>query len=98
MWPASLAVCAVVATVDAVTGHRIILMGLLAAGPCCALLSGRWRRTAATGLLALGLGVLLGVPDHVFATYTQYAFLAAIAVVAVTATGGTAVIERRSMQ
>ena len=98
VWRASLAVCAVVATVDAVTGHRIILMGLLATGPCCALLSGRWRRTAATGLLALGLGVLLGFPDRVFATYTQYAFLAAIAVVAVTATGGAAVIERRSMQ
>ena len=94
-WNASLIVCAVIAAVDAATGHRLILMGLLAFGPCCALLSGRWRRTAASGVIALGLGVLLGVPDGVFATFIQYAFLAAIAVVACSATACAAVIERR---
>jgi cation:H+ antiporter len=95
-WRAALALCLVVATADAVTGHRIILMGLLALGPCCALVTGRWRRTAAVGALAFGLGVLLGVPDQVFATYIQYVFLAAIAVVAITATAGAAVIEHRT--
>ena len=94
-WRVSVALCLAVAAVDAVTGHRIILMGLLALGPCLALLTGRWRRTAAVGGLAFGLGVLLGLPDQVFATYIQYAFLAAIAVVAATATTGAAVIERR---
>jgi cation:H+ antiporter len=94
-WHASLAVCAMVAAVDAATGHRLILIGLLALGPCCALLGGRWRRTAATGLIALGLGVLLGVPDGVFATYIQYAFLAAIAIVACFTTACAAVIEQR---
>jgi hypothetical protein len=89
------ALCLTVAAVDAVTGHRIILMGLLALGPCLALLTGRWRRTAAVGGLAFGLGVLLGVPDQVFATYVQYTFLAAIAVVTATATTGAAVIEHR---
>lgn len=66
-------------------------MGLLA-GPCCALLSGRWRRTAATSMLAIVLGVLLRVPDRVFATYTQYIFLT---IVAIAATAGTAMVERR---
>lgn len=93
-WRASIVLCLAIAAVDAATGHRLILMGLLALGPCCALLSGRWRRTAATGLLALALGVLLGVPDEVFATSVQYAFLAAIAVVALVATASAAVIER----
>jgi hypothetical protein len=94
-WYASLLVCAVNAAVDAATGHRLILMGLLALGPCCALLSGRWRRTAATGAIALGLGVLFGVSDQVFATATQYTFLTAVALVACAATASAAVIERR---
>jgi cation:H+ antiporter len=95
VWRASLVLCAVVAAVDAATGHHLILMGLLAFGPCCALLTGRWRRTAVNGAIALALGVLLGVPDGVFATFIQYAFLGAIAVVACSATACAAVIERR---
>lgn len=94
-WRASVALCLAVAAVDAATGHRLILMALLALGPCCALLTGRWRRTAATGVLALGLGVVLGVPDQVFATCIQYVSLAAIAVATLSATAGAAVIERR---
>jgi cation:H+ antiporter len=94
-WRASLVVCAAIAVVDAATGHRLILIGLLALAPCCAVPAGRWRRTAATGALALGLGVLLGFPDQVFATFVQYMFLAAIAVVACVATGCAAVIQRR---
>jgi hypothetical protein len=46
------------------TGPRIILIGLLACGPCCALLTGRWAPTASVSVLALGLGVVLGVPDQ----------------------------------
>ena len=94
-WHTSLALCAAIAAVDAATGHRLVLIGLLALGPCCALVTGRWRRTAASGAIALGLGVLLGLPDGVFATYIQYAFLAAIAIVACFATACAAVIEQR---
>ncbi|HTJ68101.1 MAG TPA: hypothetical protein VL551_11275 [Actinospica sp.] len=94
-WHVSLALCAGIAVVDAATGHRLVLIGLLAIGPCCALVSGRWRGTAATGAIALGLGVLLGLPDGVFATYIQYAFLAAIAIVGCVATACAAVIEQR---
>ena len=35
---------------------------------------------------AVVLGVVLGVPDQIFATVTQYAFLAAVATVGTTAT------------
>jgi cation:H+ antiporter len=94
-WRTSLVLCALIAVVDAATGHHLILMGLLAFGPCCALLTGRWRRTALNGAIALALGVLLGVPDGVFATFVQYAFLAAIATVACSATICAALIERR---
>lgn len=58
---------------------------------------GRWRRTALTGAFALSLGVLLGVPDGIFSTYERYAFLAAIAVVTVTATLSAAYLQRRTM-
>jgi hypothetical protein len=67
-------------------------VGLLIVGPCCAVLTARRRRTALTGVLALGLGVGLGVPDGVFATCVQYAFLAAIGVVTLCATLAAALI------
>jgi cation:H+ antiporter len=91
----SILLCLVIAAVDAATGHRLILIGLLTVGPCCALLTGHWRRTATTGALALVLGVLLGVPDGVFATALQYAFLTAIGVVTLAATAGAALIQHR---
>lgn len=95
-WRVSLALIAAVSIADAATGHRLVLIGLLAFGPCCAVPTGRWRRTAAAGALALGLGVLLGIPDGVFGTFVQYAFLAAIVVVACFATACAAVIQQRS--
>lgn len=88
----SVLLCLAVAALDAATGRHLILIGLLAAGPVTAVATGRWRRTALTGALALGLGTLLGVPDGVFATAVQYTFLAAIAVVTAFATAGAALI------
>ena len=41
------------------------------------------------------LGVVLGVPDQIFATITQYALLAAVAAVGTTATVGAAVLQRQ---
>ena len=93
LWRLSVLLSLAVAAVDAATGHHLILIGLLIVGPCCALLTGRWRRTAASSAIALGLGVLLGVPDRVLGTGVQYAFLAAIGVVALCATASAAVIE-----
>jgi hypothetical protein len=38
-------------------------------------------------------GVALGVPDQIFATVTQYVFLAAVAAVGTAATVGAAVLQ-----
>jgi cation:H+ antiporter len=95
LWGLSLILCAVVAACDAASGPHLILIGVLIAGPCCALLTARWALTAGASCFALALGVVLGVPDQIFATVTQYAFLAAVAAVGTTATVGAAVLQRR---
>ena len=84
-----------IAACDAASGPHLILIGVLIAGPCCALLTARWALTAAAGVFALMLGGLLGVPDQIFATLTQYLFLAAVAVVGTTATAGAAVLQHQ---
>jgi hypothetical protein len=91
----SLVLCLVVAACDAASGPHLILIGLLICGPCCALLTARWALTAASGCLAVALGVVLGVPDQIFATLIQDAFVAAVAVVGTTAAAGAAVLQRR---
>ena len=72
----------------------LILIGLLILGPCCALLTGRWALTATASCFAFALGVVLGVPDQIFATTTQYA-LAAIAAVSMTATISAVILQRQ---
>ena len=93
MWKLSFILCSAVAACDAASGPRLILIGLLIVGPCCALLTGRWALTATASCFALGLGVVLGVPDQIFATMTQYAFLTAVATVSLTATISAAVLQ-----
>jgi sigma-B regulation protein RsbU (phosphoserine phosphatase) len=61
-------VTSAIALLDAWTGHRAILLGLLIAGPLLASASLDARPTAIVGLYALGLAVLLGIPDHIFGT------------------------------
>lgn len=95
LWRLSFVSCGVVAACDAASGPHLILIGLLVIGPVCALLTGRWLLTAAASGLAIALGVVLGVPDQIFATLTQYAFLAAVAVVGMTATIGAAVLQHQ---
>jgi hypothetical protein len=51
--------------------------------------------TATASGLAIALGVALGVPDQIFATATQYAFLAAVTAVGTTATISAAVLQRQ---
>ena len=75
-----------VAVVDAALGHRVVLIGLLIVGPCCALLTGRWIPTFLTGVWVIALAVILGVPDGIFGTATHLAFLGGVAVVALATT------------
>ena len=85
-----------VAAGDAASGPHLILMGLLICGPCCALLTARWPLTAASGGFAVALGIVLGIPDRIFATPVQYAIVAGVAMTAVTeATVGAAALQRR---
>ena len=95
LWTLTLLLCSLIAACDAASGPHLVLIGLLAAGPCCALLTARWALTAAASCYAVALSVVLGVPDQIFATVTQYAFVAAVAVVAATATTGAAVLQRQ---
>lgn len=86
--------CALVALVDALLGHRVILIGLLIVGPCCAVFTCRWARTALVGGWAVALGLLLGVPDNIWGTVTHMAFLGAVFVVAVVSTLSAGIAER----
>jgi hypothetical protein len=95
LWRLSLISCGVIAACDAASGPHLILIGLLVTGPVCALLTARWTLTAAASCLALALGVALGVPDQIFATVTQYVFLAAVAAVGTAATVGAAVLQHQ---
>ena len=96
LWILGLAIPAATAIADAVLGHRVILIGLLITGPCCALLTGRWIPTALTGLWVIGLAVVLGLPDAIWGTSTHLAFLAAVAAVAMVSTVAAAMIEIRT--
>jgi hypothetical protein len=58
------------------------------------LLTVRWALTAAASGFSVG-SVMLGVPDQIFATVTQDAFLAAVATVGTAATVGAAVLQRQ---
>jgi hypothetical protein len=90
----ALGLTALVAGSDALVGHRLILIGLLIVGPCCALLTGRWAQTALAGACAVGLAVILGVPDRIWGTAAHLAFLAAVLVVALVNTLAALIIER----
>jgi len=95
LWKLSFILCSAVAACDAASGPRLVLIGLLIVGPCCALLTGRWALTAAASCFAFALGVVLGVPDQIFATVIQYGFLAGIAAVSTTATVSAVILQRQ---
>lgn len=95
LWLTGLTLSVAVAAADAALGQRVVLIGLLIVGPCCALLTGRWLPTGLTGLWVIGLAVVLGLPDGIWGTGTHLAFMAAVATVAVVSTAAAAVIEMR---
>jgi len=92
LWALGLALTVLVAAADAALGHRVVLIGLLIVGPCSVLLTGRWVLTGLTGLFAIGLAVVLGIPDGIWGTGTHLVFLAAVTVVTLTATLAAAAI------
>ena len=95
LWILGLALCFIVTVTDAGLGRRVVLIGLLVIGPCCVLLTGRWVPTGLTGLWAIGLAMVVGLPDGIWGTSTFVAFLAAVALVACVSTAAAAFIEIR---
>jgi len=98
LWAVSVAATSVVAAADAATGPHLILIGLLVAGPCIALLTGRWLPTAVAGCWACGLAVVLGLPDGIWITAVHLAFISAVAIVAAAAALGSLVISHARHQ
>ena len=95
LWILGLTMSLIVAAADAALGARVVLIGLLITGPCCVLLTGRWVPTGLTGLWVTGLAVMLGIPDGIWGTGTQLAFLAAVAGAAAACTVAAALIAAR---
>ena len=93
LWLLALAISSIIAGIDAALGHHVVLIGLLIAGPCCALLAGRWGATASTGIWAIALAILLGLPDGIWGSWTHIAFLGAVVVVAAATTAAAAVMR-----
>jgi len=96
LWAVGMIATSAVAAVDAATGPRVVLIGLLIVGPCIALLTGWWLPATITGVWACGLAVLLGLPDGIWVTGTHLAFISATAIVAVAAAAGAALIDSRA--
>src|ERR671914_584274 len=61
-----LAIATAIAVVDAAFGERLIIIGLLIAGPLVAALGATTRQTAIVAAYSLALGLLLGFPDEIF--------------------------------
>jgi hypothetical protein len=72
-WRLSVAIMLLITAADAFLGSRVILIGLLMMGPCCALFSARRVSTAQAGGIAVGLAFLLAFPDGIWATSAQFA-------------------------
>jgi hypothetical protein len=94
VWWVALLLTSIIAATDAIFTH-IVLITLLAAGPFCGLLTGRWARTAAVGAWAVALAVVLGFPDGIWGTRIQMVDLGTVASVALLSTLAATLIERR---
>ena len=74
-------------------GSRIILIGLLIIGPCCALFSARRVSVAQIGGLAVGLALLSPLPTESGSPRLQFAFTSAVLLVAIACTWAAGIIE-----
>ncbi len=92
-WWLSVAVMLLITATDALLGSRVILIGLLMLGPCCALFSVRRMSSVQAGAIAVGLALLLALPDGIWDTTTQFAFTGAVLLVAIACTWAAGIIE-----
>jgi hypothetical protein len=94
VWWFALALTFLIAASDALIPH-VVLIVLLTIGPFCALLTGRWTRTATVGIWALALAIPLAIPDKIWDTTTQLVDTTTVAVAALLSTSAASLIERR---
>jgi hypothetical protein len=92
-WKLSIAIMLLISAADTLLGSRVILIGLLMVGPCCALFSARRVSTAQAGGIAVALALLLALPDGIWNTTAQYAFAGAVLMVAVACAWAAGIIE-----
>ena len=82
--PLAVALTLLMAAVDASAGPDLILIDLMAIGPCLAAVSATPRQVAGVGGLVVALILLVSFPDEIwFETEQAYGLLAAVAVTAV---------------
>jgi hypothetical protein len=93
VWWLALALSSIIAFTDAMLTH-VILIPLLAVGPFCGLLTGRWVRTATAGIWAIVLAVVLGFPDKIWDTHLQLVYLGFIVTVSLLSTSVATMIEK----
>jgi hypothetical protein len=86
LWQLGIAWSSLVAVADACTGRHVVLSGLALLGPVCVFFTGRWLRTALAGAWAIGLVVVLGVPDGIWGSRLETLLICAAVVVAVIST------------
>jgi hypothetical protein len=86
LWQLGMASSSVAAVIDACTGRRLVLSGLVLVAPLCAALTGRWLRTAVAGAWAICLVVALGVPDGIWGTKLETSLIGIAVFVAVSST------------
>ena len=92
LWRISLAITLVIALTDAALGPRFILIGLLIAGPCCALFSAQRARAAGVGAVAVLLALVLALPDGIWDTTAQLTVTAAVLMVAIACTWAAGIV------
>lgn len=95
LWRLSMVLCVGVLVIALLAAPRVDLTGLLIIGPCCALLTGRWMRTAVTGIVAVGAALLLAVVANGAGSAERLVFISAVGFVALVNTLTAAWIERR---
>jgi hypothetical protein len=86
LWQLGMAWSSLAAVVDVWTGRRVILSGLVLIGPYCVALTGRWLRTALAGAWAVGLVVVLGVPDGIWGTRLETSLIGIAVFVSISST------------
>ncbi len=96
VWLLSVALCMAVLLIGLVAAPKVDLSGLLIVGPCCALLTGRWVRTAATGIVALAGALLLAGVAKGASGEERLLFTAAVGLVALLNTLAAVWIERHA--